>query len=137
MSERLADACEAEANRLFFDPAMAAAKASNVRTPIGRAVFYDTWLQHGAGADPDSLRAVYSDTVRRIGRPPQRSEPDFLRTFLKVRRAVLLNPANAETRTVWRESVPRIDALLNLVGHNPSLIPPIKVSNAETDVTIS
>ena len=136
LSERLADACEEEANRLFFDPAMAAAKVSNIRTPIGKAVFYDTWLQHGAGADPNSIRAIFSRTVRLIGGPPQYSESEFLRTFLKVRRAVLLNPADAETRTVWRESVSRIDALLNLLDDNPSLIPPIRVSNAETDQII-
>jgi chitosanase len=137
LSDRLADACEEEANRLFFDPAMAAAKASNIRTPIGKAVFYDTWLQHGADADRDSLRAIYSRTLRLIGGPPQCSESDFLRTFLKVRRAVLLNPDNAKTRTVWRESVSRIDALRNLLDDNPLLVPPIRVSNAETDQTIS
>ena len=77
LSDRLADACEEEANRLFFDPAMAAAKASNIRTPIGKAVFYDTWLQHGADADRDSLRAIYSRTLRLIGGPPQCSEIRF------------------------------------------------------------
>ena len=137
VSARLVDACEAEANELFFVPAMAAAQTSNVCTPIGRAVFYDTWLQHGAGADPDSLRAIYSDTVLQTGAPPQCSEPDFLRAFLEVRRSVLLNPANAETRRVWRESISRVDALLNLVDHNPLLNPPIKVSSAESDVVIS
>jgi chitosanase len=130
-SDRLAAACEAEANELFFYPAMASAKAANIRSPIGQAVFYDTWLQHGADADPDSLHAIYSRTVGLIGAPPQCSETDFIHTFLKVRRTVLLNPANAETRSVWRESVSRIDALLNLLDHNPSLIPPIRVSNTE------
>ncbi len=49
---------------------------------------------------------------------------------------MLEEPANRETREVWRASARRVDALLNLLNTNPDLVPPIEVANADVDVTV-
>ena len=65
-----------------------------------------------------------------------RSEKEFLREFLAIRKAVLREPANRDTREVWRASARRVDALLHLLDNNPDLVPPIKVANADVDVVV-
>ena len=59
-----------------------------------------------------------------------------MRTFLIIRKAVLREPANRETREVWRASASRVDALLRLLDSNPDLAPPIEVANADVDVVV-
>ncbi len=136
VSNRLAAVCDEEADRLYFTPAMRAAEVADMRTPVGRLVFYDTWLQHGGDGDPDSFQAIYSRTLRQVGDHQACSEQDFIRAFLKVRKAVLLNAAETATRSVWRQSAPRVDALAKLLDENPNLIPPITVTNSEISVVI-
>jgi hypothetical protein len=129
-------ACDEEANILYFDPAAESAAAVGVTSPIGIAIFYDTLLQHGAAADPDSLPSILKRTLQEYPDVDSSSEPQFLRAFLTVRKSVLENASNHETRTVWRASARRVDALLNLLDDNPSLVPPIDVANADVDATI-
>jgi len=135
-SALLGRACDAEADALFVAPAVESATAVGVTSPVGMAIFYDTLLQHGAGADPDSLPSILKRTLEEYGDVDSTSEPQFLRSFLTVRKSVLENAANHETRKVWRASARRVDALLNLLEANPGLVPPIDVANADIRATV-
>ena len=135
-SKFLGIACDEEADALYFRPAVEGAAAVGIHSAIGKAIFYDTILQHGASTDPDSLPSILQRTLEEIGDAEDNSEAEFLRGFLNIRRSVLEEPANRETREVWRASARRIDALLNLLNKNPDLIPPIQVANADVEATV-
>jgi chitosanase len=136
VSDKLAFACDKEADRLFFDPAMLAAHEAGVRTPVGKLIFYDTLLQHGGGDDPDSFNAIFARAQRSMAAVKDQPEAGFLHAFLKIRKSVLLHPAEHSTRSVWRESAPRIDALARILDTNPGLVPPITVANAEVHAIV-
>lgn len=135
-SDLLGIACDEEADQLYTRPALAAAEAAGVRSAIGKSIFYDTWLQHGASTDPDSLTAILKRTIEETAGLDATSEPAFLRAFLTIRKSVLHKPANRETQDVWRASALRVDALLSLLDSNPDLVPPIEVSNADVHVVV-
>jgi len=135
-SAQLGAACDQEADELYFLPAMKAAAAAGVSSPIGQAIFYDTWLQHGGNGDPDSLPAIVKRTVSKTGGIGATSETEFLRAFLAVRKEVLRDPTDRETRAAWRASASRVDALLHLLDSNPGLVPPIKVASSDVDVVV-
>jgi len=135
-SQYLGMACDEEADELYFRPALKAAAAAGIHSAIGKSIFYDTWLQHGANGDPDSLTAILERTLNETGGAGASSETEFLRTFLAIRKVVLHEPANRETREVWRASARRVDALLHLLDSNPNLMPPIEVANADVDVVV-
>ena len=133
----LADACEQEADELYFNPAMAAAEEFGMASPLGRAIVYDTVLQHGDGDDKDSLRSIYKRTKASTADAGEMAETDFFYAFLEVRRDVLLHPANRATAKGWRESVTRVDALENILAENPGLTAPVRVWNKEISVIVS
>ena len=135
-SQYLAVACDEEADELYVRPALKAATAAGVQSAVGKSILYDTWLQHGASSDPDSLTEILKRASDETGGVDGSSETDFLRTFLAIRKAVLREPANRETREVWRASASRVDALLRLLDSNPDLAPPIEVANADVDVVV-
>jgi hypothetical protein len=135
-SKFLGQACDEEADTLYFTPAVEAAGTLGVHSAIGKAIFYDTLLQHGGSSDPDSLPTIIRRTLEENGDVESSSEAEFLRTFLAVRRSVLEHSHNQETRDVWRASARRVDALRKLLDGNPDLVPPIKVTNADVDVTV-
>lgn len=135
-SKFLGGACDEEADVLYFYPAIESAAAVGVTSPIGMAIFYDTLLQHGAAADHNSLPSILKRTLEEFGDIDSTSEPQFLRAFLKVRKSVLENASNQETRKVWRASAKRVDALSSLLDDNPNLVPPIDVANADVEATI-
>jgi chitosanase len=135
-SSYLGAACDDEADELYFRPALRAAAAAGIRSPIGQSILYDTLLQHGAGVDPDSLTAILKRTVAETGGVATSGETKFLKSFLTIRKAVLHEPANRETRAVWRASAGRVDALLQLLESNPNLVPPIKVANADANAVV-
>ena len=135
-SASLPHACDEQADLLFFRPALQRAADLGLRSAIGKSIIYDTLLQHGDADDPDSLSSIVGRTP-----PPRRDGDDqaefaFLRAFLAQRLSVLQNASSAETRTAWRASAPRVDALLTLLETNPHLTPPIRVVNREIDVVI-
>ena len=135
-SKFLGRACDDEADELYFGPAVEYAAAVRVRLPIGKSIFYDTLLQHGASSDPDSLPTIIKRTIEENGDVDSSSEADFLRAFLAIRTSVLEEPTNRETREAWRASARRVHALINLLNNNPDLVPPIQVVNADIDVTV-
>jgi Glycosyl hydrolase family 46 len=135
-SKFLGIACDEEADMLYFRPAVETAAAVGVHSAIGKSIFYDTLLQHGASSDPDSLATILKRTLEEHGDVDSGSEAEFLRAFLAIRRSVLEEPANRQTREVWRASARRVDALLNLLNNNPDLVPPIEVANTDVNVVV-
>ena len=129
-------ACDDVADRLYLHPALKTAAAAGIQLAIGESIFYDTWLQHGAGDDPDSLTAILKRTSDETGGLDCNFEREFLRAFLAIRKEVLLEPANRATREVWRASVSRVDALQHLVDSNPDLVPPIEVAVTATPMVV-
>jgi Glycosyl hydrolase family 46 len=135
-SKLLGRACDEEADVLYFNPAVEAAAQLGVHSAIGKAIFYDTLLQHGTSTDPDSLPTIIKRTLEEHGDVESSSEAEFLKAFLNIRRSILEDPSNHDTRAVWRASARRIDALGKLLDGNPDLVPPIQVSNADVDLTV-
>jgi chitosanase len=133
----LVSACDAVADRLYFVPALEASRGAGLTTPVGLLIFYDTLLQHGGGDDPDSFGAILERAVAEGAPSGGGEEKRFLKRFLAERRAVLLDPHNAETAVVWRRSVTRVDALETLLERNPVLRPPVIVANSEIRVRVS
>jgi len=135
-SGQLGVACDAEADELYFLPAMQAAAAAGVSSPVGQAIFYDTWLQHGGNGDPDSLPSIVKRTIAKTGGIGATTETEFLRAFLAIRKEILRNPTDRATGAAWRASASRVDALARLLDSNPGLVPPIKVASADVDVVV-
>lgn len=135
-SKWLGHACDEEADTLYLNPAIEAAAQLGIHSAVGKAIFYDTLLQHGNSTDPDSLPTIIKRTLEENGDVDSSSESEFLKAFLDVRRSVLEEPSNRETQDVWRASARRVDALRKLVDHNPDLVPPIQVTNADVDATV-
>ena len=133
----LVSACDAVADRLYFEPALEASRGVGLKTPVGLLIFYDTLLQHGGGDDPDSFGAILERAVAERAPSAGGDEKRFLKRCLAERRAVLLDPHNAETADVWRRSVKRVDALETLLERNPVLRPPVIVANSEIRVRVS
>jgi chitosanase len=133
---RLAAVCDEEADRLFYQPAMKAATAAGIHSAIGRLVFYDTLLQHGEGDDPDSFSAIFAAALKRVGESGAAREDDLIRAFLEIRKEVLLDPSESDTRHAWRQSVSRVDALLNLLNTNPGLVAPVTVTSSDVHIIV-
>jgi chitosanase len=118
------------ADRLTFEPALAAARRLGLRTPLGVAVLYDTAVQHGTGSDPDGLPAILARTTRAVRADPAAgaTEKAWLQAFLDVRADDLRNPHDKDSQQVWTESVDRVEALRRLVTtNNYHLAPPVKL----------
>ena len=105
-------------DQLYYEPAVALAGKTGVRTPLGIVIMYDSAIQHGLGTNTDGLPAIIAKTAGIAGGTPATGphEVEWLRTFLSVRSEVLQeNPANIETAEVWQASVGRVDALRDLL----------------------
>lgn len=136
VSKLLGRACDEEADMLYFRPAVEAAAAIGIHSAIGQSIFYDTLLQHGASGDPNSLPTILKRTIEENGDIKESSELEFLKAFLDVRKSVLEEPHNRDTRETWRQSVRRVDALRHLIDSNPNLVPPIAVANADVSAVV-
>ena len=116
------------ADELYFQPAMNHARQLGVATALGQLIVWDTILQHGEGHpsdDPDGLPAIMNDVLAEYGTVAG-NEAAWLANFLRVRRAHLLDPADAATRDAWRDSVSRVDALQSILDTgNLDLRPPL------------
>ncbi len=134
-SEFLGRACDEEADVLYFNPAVEAAAALGIHSAIGKAIFYDTLLQHGAqhrsGFAADDHQAHPGGERRRREHLGSRV-PEGV-SWTSAGRC-WRSRTNRETRAVWRASARRVDALWKLLNGNPDLVPPIQVTNADVDV---
>ncbi len=115
----------------YYWPAVDHAEELGLFFPLSLLNLYDTCIQHGDGDDPDGLPAIISRATAQVGGSPADDidEREWLRAFMDIRRSVLLNPANPETREEWAESVGRADALIDIFeSGNVNLTPPIVIS---------
>lgn len=101
----------------YYLPAMKWADQTGIQTALGKAIFYDTIIQHGEGEDPDGLPALIATTKKKMGGTPKTGidEKKWIAAFLDVRRADLAHAHNPDTREEWAESVGRVDSLKQLV----------------------
>lgn len=98
---------------LYRVPVQELCEKLNLKDPLSFLVLYDSMIQHGDDKDDaDSLPSLIAKT------PASTDERSFIQSFLEIRRADLLNPANKKTTEEWRKSVGRIDALEQLVNTN-------------------
>ncbi len=123
------NAQDAATEATYFIPSQQIADAANVQTALGRAVFYDTIIQHGGGNDPDSIGALVDRTAKSFGATPTaETESSWLHAFLEMRRQDLLNPANTASQKVWAQSVDRVNFLESLLSQgNLDLHGPIEM----------
>ena len=78
-------------------------------------LYYDMGVQHGWGNDPDSANAI----INRVGIPDKSKEGLYwIKKLCEERRKVLTNPVNKETVRVWKESLPRVDAIEWIASHD-------------------
>jgi chitosanase len=112
----------------YLQPAIRAAQAQGVRSPLGIAIFFDALLQHGDAPGPDSLSAVV--TLANATRPSTTGdEPGWLAYFLQIREGVLLNPAEPRHQRLWPLTVTRVRTLAQLVRVGAwDLTPPVRVN---------
>jgi chitosanase len=115
----------------YYWPAVAHADDLGLTFPLSLLNLYDTCIQHGDGDDPDGLPAIIARTSAQAGGTPMdgTDEHVWLEAFMQIRRAVLLDPHDPDTRDVWAESVGRVDALMAIFASgNVTLTPPIAIN---------
>lgn len=134
------DVQDAVVDRLYYRRALRVAREAGVRTPLSLLVLYDTVIQHGFGErDPDGMPEIVRCARYRAGGTPASGvdEVKWLRELLAHRRGILAHASNAATRSVWAESVPRVDALLSLVdGAHWQLDGPLAIAPWGTRIEI-
>ena len=130
---------DAVVDELYYQPSAKRADAAGLKFALSRAVLYDTIIQHGEGDDPDGLPALLKRTENQAGGTPKKGidEKQWLKTFLKVRRADLLDPYNKDTKEEWSQSVDRCDAFSEILNNgNLDLRGPIHVKTPNHDAII-
>jgi chitosanase len=97
------DVQDAFFDEVYWEPAARAASRLGIRSPLGTAVVYDSWV-HGSWA-PLRDRTSAAGTVASVG------EHDWVRRYVRLRREWLGTHANALLRT----TVYRMDAFQRLI----------------------
>jgi len=92
---------DAERDRVYFDPAVAQAKADGLRA-LGQFIYYDAMVMHGPGSDPASFGGIRAAALRRATPPSQGGdEVKYLNAFLDVRKkAMKAEEAHEDTSRV-------------------------------------
>ncbi len=117
-----------------YDPALVHAKALGLKTALAIAEVYDTVWMHGDGSDPDGAPALIAKASAQVSAASD--EAGWLKAFLAVRRADLLNPADTTTQAEWSMAVGRVDEFSDLLAaKNFDLTGPITVGHGY-DVTV-
>lgn len=101
----------------YYQPAVEACTDNGLKMPISLMSLYDCAIQHGDGSDPDGLYAIIDRTNSALGGSPSdgKNELNWIIKFNQIRKSVLLNPANTDTKDEWQQSVGRVDALQKLI----------------------
>jgi len=123
----------------YYWPAVGHAEDLGLVFPLSLLNLYDACIQHGDGEDPDGLPAIINRATAQVGGAPADDidEGEWLQAFMNIRRSVLLNPANPETREEWAASVGRVDALITIFNSgNVNLTPPIVINPWGTTFTL-
>ena len=120
-------------NQFYYAPSVAYSDELGLKTPLARAVLYDTVVMHGDGDDPDGTAALLARTQEAVGGTPASGvdEATWLSAFLQTRKADLLNPFDPATQQVWAEAAGRVDVFEALAASgNYDLRGPIVVNTA-------
>ncbi|TDS77288.1 chitosanase [Amnibacterium kyonggiense] len=110
-----------ERDRVYFDPAVRAAKRDGLST-LGQFVYYDAMVMHGPGDDPLSFGGMRA-WVQRHARTPLAggSEQHFLHVFLEHRKTIMrTEEAHSDTSRVDDEQA------VFLAAHDWGLRPPLR-----------
>jgi chitosanase len=100
---------------LYYNRAVSYSGRVGATQALSLLILYDAVIQHGFGADPDGLPALIKRTnTVLIG--SAFSEQQWNSEFLKQRRRTLSYSSSSSTRSVWAESVGRVDTLQTLVN---------------------
>jgi chitosanase len=82
-----------ERDRVYFDPAVAQAKADGLRA-LGQFIYYDAMVMHGPGDDASSFGGLRAGVIRKVKPPSQGgNEAAYLNAFLDARKALMLTEA--------------------------------------------
>jgi len=108
---------DAIVDRDSFQPAMIAADAIGLRSPLARAELYDTAIQHGTDSDSDGLGAIIRRTIGKVGAPAASGEAGWLNSYFNERIATL---RNADRARGWRATTDRVECMRRLAnaGHD-------------------
>ncbi|MGZ3406768.1 MAG: chitosanase [Polyangia bacterium] len=132
--QKFKDVQTAQTDVECYDPALAHAKALGLKTALAITEVYDTVWMHGDGDDPDGAPALIAKASAQVSAASD--EAGWLKAFLAVRRADLLNPADQTTQAEWSMAVGRVDAFSDLLAaKNFDLNGPIVVGHGY-DVTV-
>lgn len=90
-----------ERDRVYFDPAVARAKADGLST-LGQFVYYDAMVMHGPGDDPSSFGGIRTAALAKASTPVQGgAEATYLTAFFAARIAVMKSEeAHADTSRI-------------------------------------
>lgn len=114
------DVQDAFFDELFWEPALRSAARLGVRSPLGAAIVYDSWV-HGSWA---SLR----DRTNARGTLADLGEHEWLRRYVRLRREWLATHPNA----LLRPTVYRMDAFQRMMEHEAWGLPlPLVVRGEE------
>nr|WP_202447852.1 chitosanase [Streptomyces sp. SID5468] len=110
-----------ERDRVYFDPAVARAKADGVRT-LGQFIYYDAIVMHGNGDDKDSFGSIRRNALKKAKPPSQGGdETAYLNAFLDARKVAMKDEeAHSDTSRVDTEQ------RVFLRNGNLDLDPPLK-----------
>ena len=95
------DAQEHERDRVYFNPAVAQAKADGLHA-LGQFAYYDAIVMHGPGDDDVSFGGIRKTAMRKAKTPAQGgSEVTYLNAFLDARKAAMkTEEAHSDTSRV-------------------------------------
>jgi chitosanase len=133
------EAQDAITDQEYYYPSVEHSDELGLQTALARAAVYDAIIQHGDGEDPDSLSSMLAQTEQRVGGTPATGvdEAEWLYAFLDVRREVLTNASDPETREEWAEAAGRPDVWEAIADSgNFDLDGPIRFSLGDYDVNI-
>ncbi len=115
---RFRSAQDAIVESQYFAPAMAAADALGLRSPLARAELYDTAIQEGTDDDRDALGSVIARTTARVGTPAAVGEAVWLDHYFTERISTLRNPSTGQS-AAWAATIDRVECMRRLAkaGH--------------------
>jgi len=95
---------DAERDRVYFNPAVAQAKADGLRA-LGQFAYYDAMVMHGPGNDASSFGGIRKAALAKAKTPAQGGdETAYLNAFLDARKAAMLTEeAHSDTSRVDTE----------------------------------
>lgn len=93
-------ACQDEVvDQLYYIPAMEGAERFGLSYPLSKAVFYDTYINHGE----DGALEIADFVQKKLGNASPQSEESWLGLFLGKRKEIL------QADPVWAEAVGRVE----------------------------